>query len=289
MSEKRKALVLGATGMVGRPLAESLVESGWSVIGAARLSDPEVAQGLAQRGVAVLRFEATTDDPADLPDVDAVFLEVWDPSDASLTWPINFHGVGRVVERYAGAASIVNGSTINVYGDKPEAGREGDLCRPTSDYGASRLAQEHLIDYFCTRAGSKVINVRYAHSNTARRGMVRRLAETVRSSGSLGSNPDARLQVIALEDFVRVTRLALDRAASPSVAVNCCHPRVWTCRELAEELRRRLGRGAVVFDRDSGGAEHSAYADASRMVEWFGPPTVGIDTLIDRVINDMKG
>jgi len=283
----QSALVLGVSGMIGLPLAKSLVEKGWQVHGAARFGDEAVRREVKALGVNDIRFDVTSDNPAVLPDVDVVFLEVWDPAREDLVWPINFYGVGRVVQRYAGNADIVNGCTINVYGNSAEKPDEEAPCRPTSDYGHSRVAQERLIDYFVWQGGSKGMHVRYAHSNTAKRGMIRRLAETILSSESLGPNPDTRVQVIGIEDFVRVTIASMEKMATPPTAVNCCHPQVWTTRQLAEAIHRRVGRGKVIFDRSEGGVEHSAYAKVDRMIDWFGPPTVAPEQLIDRVVSDI--
>ena len=147
------ALVVGVTGMVGSGVARALRAEGWHVFGVARGTDDAAALKLAEEGVEVMQYDVTSDDPGALPDVNAVFLEIWDPSRPELNWEINFYGVGRVVERYAGQATFVNGSTINVYGDGPGLPREDTGCRPTSDYGRSRFAQERLIDYFCYRSG----------------------------------------------------------------------------------------------------------------------------------------
>ena len=286
---KRSALVIGVTGKVGAALAESLVEDGWKVCGAARLSDESRRAPLESAGIEVIRYDVTTGDPRTLPDVDVLFLEIWDPARPDLIWPINYYGVGRVVERYAGVADIVNGCTINVYGAGATAPDEDSPLQPDSEYGRSRVAQEQLISYFAHRSGKGAIHVRYAHSNTAEAGAVRRMAEKVLAGESLGSNPDALTQVISLEDFVRVTKLSADRVSNPPTAVNCCHPCVWTQRELAEAIRERLGKGEVVFDRDRGGLEGSVYADVSRMVEWFGEPTVSVETLIGRAVADLLG
>ena len=86
--------------------------------------------------------------------------------------------------------------------------------------------------------------------------------------------------------FRTLCRAAAGRAANPPVAVNCCSTRIWTQRELAEEIHRRLGCGEVLFDRDHGGTENSAYADTSRMVEWFGPPQMPVETVIERAVAD---
>ena len=285
---KQRAMVLGASGAVGSAVTERLLAGGWDVTGVARYSDPDVMDAQHEAGAETIRFDVTQDDPANLPAVDVLFLDIWDPGKPELTWPINFYGVGRVVERYAGVADVVNGCTINVYGDGPAPATEEAPCRPTGDYGRSRYAQERLIDYFCVRGGRKGIHVRYAHSNTAKRGVLRRMAEMILAGEGLGATPDARLQVIGMEDFARVTVAAAERAACPPAVVNCCHPRVWTRRELAEALREALGRGEVLFDRESGGLDTSAYADASRMVEWFGEPTVTPDELIRRVAADLN-
>lgn len=282
-----KALVLGITGKVGQPLAKTLAAEGWEVLGAARCSNAATRAQIEASGVRVIPFDVTRDDARVLPDVDVVFLEIWDPSRPDLIWPINFHGVGRVVERYAGVADIVNGSTIGLYGSSAEPATEDTPPRPDNEYGRSRYAQEKLIDYFSVRGGRKAIHVRYAHANTPKAGAARRMAEAILAGRSLGLNPDARMQVIAIEDFVRVTKEAVKHMTCPPTAIHCCHPRVWTQRELAMELHRRLGRGTVVFDREQGGLETSVFADASRMVKLFGEPRVSLDVVLGRIVKDL--
>src|SRR5699024_6495275 len=130
--------------------------------------------------------------------------------------------------------------------------------------------------------------IRYAHGNTAESGILRRLAETIVAEQSLGPNPDERMQVIGLEDFVRVTADAVNHLDSPPAVVNCCHPRVWTKRELAEALRAQLGKGKVIFDREIGGEEESVYASSKRMLDWFGEPQVPLETLLKQVAEKAK-
>lgn len=281
---EKTALIVGVTGRIGNALAKSLALDGWRVYGAARFGDPDAAQRIAAAGIEPIRFDVLQDDPAELPDVAVVFLEIWSPGQPDLMWDINFFGVGRVVERYAGIADIVNGSTINVYGDGPDPADEDTPLRPTGEYGRSRQAQENLINYFCWRGGKKGIHLRYAHANSADAGIVRRMADAIRAEKSLGPNPDAIVQVIALEDVVRMTKTAVAHAACPPVAVNCCHPRLWSQRQLAQEIQRRLGQGKVIFDRESGGIEDSAYADGSRMLAWFGEPQVSLETIFERAV-----
>jgi len=285
---KKRAFILGISGVIGRNLVIELKNRGWAVSGAARFSDPKQRDFFEKEEIETTVFDVTRDDPAKLPPADLVFLEIWDPAKPESIWPINFYGVGRVVERYAGEADFVNGCTINVYGSTSEQPDEEFPCRPDNEYGRSRYSQERLIDYFCERSKSRGIHIRYAHANSERDGILRRVAETILAEKSLGPNPDERLQVIGLEDFVRVTAESVKYLDSPPAIVNCCHPRIWTKRELAEALQAKLGRGKVIFDRDSGGIEESVYASAEKMIDWFGKPRIPVETLLDRVIESLS-
>jgi nucleoside-diphosphate-sugar epimerase len=286
--KEKKALVLGATGTIGSALSIALSGDGWKVFGASTMSNTARNNRVQEAGIEMIKFDVLEDDPAALPDVDILFLEIWDRSRPSLVWPINFYGTGRVVERYSGVADIVNGSTLNIYGDSVDAVVEESPCRPTSYYGHTRLAQEKLVDYFCTRSKKKGINLRYAHVNSVKRGVIRRFAKLIFNEASLGRNPDALIQVISLEDIVRMTRWAVKCMDNPPVNVNCCHPRVWTQRELANAIMEKLGCGKVVFDRETGGSECSSYGDVKKMIEWFGEPRVPVDTLLERVVKDLE-
>lgn len=283
------ALILGVTGRIGRRLAKALLQDGWTVYGAARMSQSAVRKELDEYGVETVQFNVTEDDPRELPDANYLFLEIWDKSKPELYWEINFYGVGRVVERYAQTANIINGSTLSVYGSSPAPFSETTPCQPDSEYGRSRYAIEKLIDYFIYHSGRKGMHIRYAHANSERHGVIRRMAENIRAARSLGPDPDAKIQVIGYEDFVWVTIRSLQYLDTPPAIVNCCHPRIWTKRDLAETIRERLGTGKVVFDRESGGAENSVHGECRRMTEWFGEPEIPVDTLIDRAVNDITG
>jgi nucleoside-diphosphate-sugar epimerase len=294
MSDPRSALVLGATGTVGSALCEALLQEGWAVHGAARFSQPGSAAALREKGTEAHVFDAQREDPAALPDVDVVFLEIWDPRHIAGEhlqdcWSLNFDAVGRVVRRYAGTADIINGSTGSLYGpraDRPS--HEDDPPRPApgradTEYALARLAQERLIDFLCAEAGSRCFHLRYYRSNTERGGALRAIAESVLAGRSLGDRPDERIQVIALADFVRCTVRAVDHLGPKPQRVNVVHPRIWTLRGLAERLREEMGAGEVVFDAEAGGAEASIWGDPVRMRAYFGEPQEGLDPLIERV------
>lgn len=283
-----KALIIGVTGRIGSRLAVTLLGENWTVYGAARMSSSGKRRALESHGVETFQFDVLTGSPDQLPDADVVFLEIWDKTRPDLHWDINFYGVGSVVERYAGSARIINGSTLNVYGSGPDPMKERSSCLPDSEYGRSRYAAERLIDYFCRRYYGSGIHLRYAHANSRKHGIIRHIAEDILQERSLGDDPDSKLQVMGYEDFIRVTTRALEYTATPPAVVNCCHPRIWTKRELAEAIQSRLGRGRVIFDRQRGGEDHSVFGDPAKMLKWFGEPKINPGQLIRRVVEDLN-
>ncbi len=288
MSLPDSALVLGA-GRIGRRLCETLRQRGLTVHAAARFSDPATRHELAGLGVNTITYDARESDPATLPDVPLLFLELWAPTEHGLPdgreriWSLNYHAIGRVAARYAGAADIINGCSGNVYGTHPEPRAEDDLQRPNDEYGLARFAQEKLLDFLCDERGSRLVHLRYYHANTPESGQIRRTAELIKAGESLGPNPDERVQVIAMDDFIRCTVAAAERRHEMPRAVNVCHPRLWTRRELAQRIHQALGQGQVRFDRDAGGREHSTTGDTSLMLKLFGQPQGDLETLIDDV------
>jgi nucleoside-diphosphate-sugar epimerase len=269
-----------------------MINAGWRVCGCARFNDHDRRAQLEKLGVSLIRFDIENGDPAKLPDVDVVVLEVWDPSMIGAsgryleTMNLNVRAVGRIVERYAGKADIINGSTVSLYGPRGDRQpRETDPPRPHDDYALSRIAQEWLVNSLCERNGKRVVHLRYCHSNTVESGFIRRTAELVRDGISLGGTPDQRVQVISLGDFVRCTVAAIIERGRMPREVNIVHPRVWTHRELAEQLQAGMKRGSVMFDVEEGGQNQSIWGDPTLMLETFGQPQDDIDQLVTDVAN----
>lgn len=299
MTSPRTALVVGATGVIGRPLSQALINGGWKVRGIARFRDEAQRDALTRCGIEPIVFDVMADDPERLPDAAALFLEAWDRrhivgEHLEDCWALNFDAVGRVVRRYAGATAIVNGSTGSVYG--PRADRPSNEMdpprprpgRPDTEYALSRLAQERLINFLCADTKSRVIHLRYFRANSPTSGTIQKMARSILHERSLGSRPEECIQVISLDDCVRCTVQAVDHLRSPRQAVNVVHPRVWTVRELADHIRQELGDGRVVFDSNAGGRDHSVWGDPRRMIQTFGEPHDDLDELIRRACTHAK-
>ncbi len=285
----RRVVVVGASGKIGRSLAYAARDAGAMVTGVTRFRNPEIRDALERDGIETIVYDAKEDEPARLPDADLVFLEIWAPDEhrgagaPEAIWKLNYDGIGRVVERYRGEAHIINGCSGNVYGTSPEPFSEDARPRPNSEYGLARFAQERLIDFLFDRTSSRVIHLRYFFGNTPDSGQLYRAACAIRDGRELEGLPEEKIQVIALEDFVRYTLRSaelLERAHSQTI--NICHPEVFRRRELAERIRTELGEGRVVFRSNTGGEEESLIGDTDRMLELLGPPVIGVDELIRR-------
>jgi len=283
LNASTRTLVVGCTGMIGRHIVNELLLRGCQVHGVARFREARVQAILTDRGVITHSFDVARDNPAKLPDADVVFFACRDASRPDLAWAIGFTGLARLVERYAGRALLVNGASGEVYaqGDLPPQ-RETDLPEPKGAEALACFTREAFLSHVCAERRTPAIHLRYFHANDETHGLVPGMARAIAAGRSLGGTPEARVQVIAIEDLVRCTIEGVNEAAVPAKVVNICHPRVWTMRELAETVHRVLGRGRVVFDTESGGAEASRTGDASEMERLFGPPRVPLQVVVER-------
>jgi nucleoside-diphosphate-sugar epimerase len=175
------AVVTGVAGFLGSHLAESLLDSGCTVVGVDCFTDyydPAIKRrNLEERASKDPRFRLLTldlagDDLAPLP-VDArwVFHLAAQPG-VRASWGAEFaaytrHNVlatQRLLERYKGTGveRVVVASSSSVYGDAERMPTtEDDLPRPYSPYGVTKLAAEHLALLYARNFGLPTVALRY--------------------------------------------------------------------------------------------------------------------------------
>ena len=174
------ALVTGAAGFIGSHLCEALVARGFDVTGVDCFTDyydpalkrRNVAGLLAGRNFRLLELDLSNADLAALPDAPRhVFHQAAQPG-VRASWGAEFAGyvrhnvlaTQRLLERYKGTdvERVVVASSSSVYGDAERMPTgEGDLPRPFSPYGVTKLAAEHLALLYARNFGMPAVALRY--------------------------------------------------------------------------------------------------------------------------------
>jgi nucleoside-diphosphate-sugar epimerase len=174
------ALVTGAAGFIGSHLCEALVARGFDVTGVDCFTDyydPALKRrnvtGLwPGRGSGCSSSISRAPDLATLPAAPRyVFHQAAQPG-VRASWGAEFadyarHNVlatQRLLERYKGTSveRVVVASSSSVYGDAERMPTgEGDLPRPFSPYGVTKLAAEHLALLYARNFGMPAVALRY--------------------------------------------------------------------------------------------------------------------------------
>ncbi|HEX7097563.1 MAG TPA: GDP-mannose 4,6-dehydratase [Acidimicrobiales bacterium] len=239
-----RALVIGASGFVGRHLVAHLRDAGDDVVGSDRASGgPDICEAEA---IIAHIAEVQPEVVYHLAGQSDVALS-W--SDPILTYRTNVEGLINVLEgcRRAGVAKVLVVTSADVYGNvSPDQLplTEQSPMRPVSPYGASKVAAE----YVCLQAylghGMHVVRARpFTHIGPGQSdrfvasALASRIAKAERdgideiSVGSL----DARRDFTDVRDVVRAYRL-LARSGVAGEAYNICTGSDISIRELADTL-----------------------------------------------------
>jgi nucleoside-diphosphate-sugar epimerase len=140
-------LLTGATGLVGSRLLPRLIADGHDCRALLR-SEQALPAGATP-------VQGDLGDPATLPaavqGVDAVvhLAALFRTDDEDAIWKANLDGTRNLLDAvaaHAPGARVVMASTGNVYDqDQTRPGQEGDTCKPTTAYPASKVAAEALL------------------------------------------------------------------------------------------------------------------------------------------------
>jgi nucleoside-diphosphate-sugar epimerase len=154
-----KALVTGCAGFIGSMLTDRLLSEGYGVIGIDRFSDNyprEIKERNLTRAREHPRFTLIEEDIAEMknfPKVDYVF-HLAAQAGVRASWGEHFdiythdniRATQRLLEFYKGTGirKFVYASSSSVYGDAELPMREDRPVHPSSPYGVTKLAAEHL-------------------------------------------------------------------------------------------------------------------------------------------------
>jgi len=291
-------LILGAGGKMGPTLAQlarrSAEEAGAAgrIIAVSRFGAPGSRDSLERAGIETIASDLL--DPAALaalPDAPNVLFmagqKFGTSDDAAGTWAINGFLPGLVAQRFAGSR-IVAFSTGNVYPLWPiesDGPTETDPVGPVGEYAQSALARERVLEFFSERNGTPAAILRLNYAIEPRYGVLRDLADRI-VAGMPVDVDMGRVNLIWQRDANAVALAAFAQCASPPLLMNVTGRPAHRVRWLAMELGKRLDREPLFAGRE---AATALLSNAERMEARFGVPEVGIDEMLDRVADWVKG
>lgn len=289
--------VLGVGGKMGPTLARmarrALDQLGRRdrVFGVARFSAGDLPAQLQRHDVEPIRCDLLDRDAVQqLPDVPNIIFMAGQKFGTSqgpeLTWAMNTLVPANVADRYR-QARIVAFSTGCVYPLVPVASggsRETDELGPPGDYANSCVGRERIFTYASKRNGTPVALFRLNYAIDLRYGVLLDVAlkvwrnEPVDVTMGYGN-------VIWQRDGNAYALQCLGHAASPPFILNVTGPETISIREVAAQFGRLLDRSVCVTGQE---APTAWLNNASRAHQLFGPPSVGVEQLIEWTANWVK-
>jgi nucleoside-diphosphate-sugar epimerase len=278
-------LVLGVGGKMGPTLARMAKRAAPErrVIGVARFSDAEARASLEAAGVECVTADLL--DPAAiarLPDApNVVFMagrKFGSSGREDLTWAMNAHVPALVAERYR-RARIVAFSTACVYAFvSPRSGgaREDAPLTPPGEYANSCVARERMFEYFSRRYETPGRLIRLSYAIDMRYGVLHDIAQSVLAREPIDLAM-GYVNVIWQGDANEQALRAIAHCTSPTSGLNVSGPMA-RVRDLATGLGERLGIAPQLTGTE---ADTAWLVDCTQAALAFGPPRVGIETLLD--------
>jgi UDP-glucuronate 4-epimerase len=246
-----KILVTGASGLIGMALREQLSRGLDNVIATdatnygrddskltvARLEDRSAMEKLIERGaISHIVHCGAISGPMMARDNPMRIVES------------NILGTATLLDiaRRAGVKRFVFCSSISVYGDVgPGIITEDTPLRPTSIYGASKVAGEQLVRGFATASGFEGVNLRLARVYGPHRRGDCYLGSMIRDARAgrptiIPSDPNFLYHYIYVDDVVDAIMLALTAPKLPRYEYNVGPEEVLTMPEVVARARKAI-------------------------------------------------
>ena len=278
-------MVLGAAGKMGPTLARMAKRAAphKRVLAVARFSQAGLWDSLQSHGVECVRADLL-DQAAllKLPDMQNVVYmagrKFGSQGSEWLTWAMNAHVPALVAQRFRHSNFAVF-STACVYPYVPVAGNGADEDTPlipVGEYANSCVARERMFEHFSHQLGIRGCFLRLSYAIDMRYGVLHDLARALVENRPIVLAM-GHANVIWQGDANEIALRSLCRTRQPMVPINLSGPKV-SIRHAAQELASRLG----VTARFEGSESPTAWlVDCERMNDWFGPPGVDLDTMLD--------
>ncbi len=230
--------VTGASGVLGRGLAVRLLSQGHDVVGLAR-HRPESWPSEAEFVSGDIRDAATVERCVVAADVVAHCAWAKNPGpDQRISAEVNIGGTRNVLAAMGpnGSGRIVFPSSAHVYGREDAPNAELDATNPVSADGVQQARVEELL------AASDIDSVAVRCALIVGRGVDNWVRRLLALPVFPDVSADGPLQVVHLDDALRVLTRTVLAAELPGGTVNLAAPGASTFRRIAAELGRPVVR-----------------------------------------------
>ncbi|MBE7369982.1 NAD-dependent epimerase/dehydratase family protein [Ramlibacter pallidus] len=279
-------LVLGVGGKMGPTLARMAkrADPARRVIGVARFSEPGLREQLEGAGIECIAADLLSREAlAVLPDApNVVFMagrKFGSTGSEWLTWAMNAHVPALVAERYVGSR-IVAFSTACVYPFADVQGQGASEAQPptapSGEYANSCVARERMFQYFSHENGTPGRLLRLSYAIDMRYGVLHDVAQKL-VQGEPIDLAMGHANVIWQGEANDWSLRTLAHCTTPTTALNLSGPKV-SIRSVAHALGERLGVQPVLRGQE---APTAWLVDCTEAFRLFGPPQVGLDTMLD--------
>jgi nucleoside-diphosphate-sugar epimerase len=284
-------MVLGAGGKMGPTLVrmlrrgmDGLGQRDRRVVAVSRFSAVGEAEKLEALGVEVIRCDLLERTAVQrLPKVpNVIFMagQKFGTSEApERTWVMNTVVPAMVAEHLAEARWVVfsTGCVYPIVAVGGGGAKEEDELGPPGDYANSCVGRERVFGHYARVNGTQMLMYRLSYAIDLRYGVLVDVAQKVMS----GEPVDLTMgyaNVIWQGDANARAIQCLERVTQPPVALNVTGLEPVAIRDLAVKFGERLGK-AVKLRGEEG--ERAWLFDASRSYDWFGPPEVSLEEMIE--------
>lgn len=277
-----KIAVTGASGFVGRSVAENLIEKGVEVVPVSRESTDYSVESLAQ----ILQGVGTV-----------IHLAAVRGGDGAMS---DYHDNERITENLlramaeAGTEQIIYASSRMVYsGEENIPWKETDIPAPNSLYGISKMEGENLCSYYSRKYGFRSTAIRIAQvmgPGEKVRNMMSVFLEKATQGERLKviGESRAKRQYIYVKDLAEViSRIALDSSAQGNAGsatqgcagtsgcagqdvINAGMEQAYTNLEIAQAFSDVFGLPAPEYDDSKPETITPSIMDVGRMIERTG-------------------
>jgi len=283
-------LILGAGGKMGPSLARlarrACDRAGVQkrIIAVARFSNASLPNELASIGIETIACDLLEPGAlAQLPDAPNVIFMAARKFGTSggehLTWAINTHLPGLVVERYRNSR-IVAFSTGNVYPLRliSEGGATETVpVGPVGEYAQSALGRERMFEYGSRQWGTRIVLLRLNYAVELRYGVLVDIGLAVFQKRPVDLKVPC-VNVIWQHEANSWCLRSFAHCQSPPLILNITGTEILSVQELATKFSRHFGIKAV-FAAESQGSS-ALLSDASKACGLFGAPKVTVDEMI---------